>query len=377
MIGFVIDSEIRECKARAGRIITNRGIIETPVFMPVGTQGAVKAVSNRFLENCGFNIILGNTYHLYLRPGIDVIERFNCLHQFINWNRAILTDSGGYQIFSLQELRRINGKGVTFKSHIDGSSHFFSPERVIEIQKIFGPEIMMILDDCPPYPSDKNDVKCSMELSLKWAERCKNKYLEQVDNSKQALFGIAQGGMYKDLRKEYIEKLIDLEFNGYAIGGLSVGEPAELMYEICDYSTDFLPKNKPRYLMGVGTPENILNAIMLGIDMFDCVLPTRNARNGQLFTKRGKINIKNSKYKFDKSPIDETLDNYASQEYSLGYLRHLFISGEIAGLQIATEHNLAFYKWLVTEARKKIIENEFIEWKDNLIRNFVNNKIDV
>lgn len=377
MLEFIIESESTECKARAGKLITSRGIVQTPFFMPVGTQGAVKAVSNRFLENCGFDVILANTYHLYLRPGMDVIEKFGGLHKFMKWNRSILTDSGGYQIFSLNELNEIKEEGVTFKSHIDGSKHFFSPEKVIEIQKCIGSDIMMVLDHCPSYPSEKDFIAYSLKLSQNWAERSKIAFTNIINQENQSLFGIAQGGMYKDLREQSINYLLELGFDGYAIGGLSVGEPSEIMYEICDFSTEIIPKNKPRYLMGVGTPENILNAIMLGVDMFDCVLPTRNARNGQLFTTRGKINIRNAKYKYDDSPIDENLDNYSSREYSLGYLRHLFMSGEIAALQIATEQNLAFYKWLVTEARKKIIENQFMLWKDNLIRNFVNYQNDV
>lgn len=377
MLEFIIEYESTECKARAGKLVTSRGIVQTPFFMPVGTQGAVKAVSNRFLENCGFDVILANTYHLYLRPGMDVIEKFGGLHKFMKWNRSILTDSGGYQIFSLNELSEIKEEGVTFKSHIDGSKHFFSPEKVIEIQKFIGSDIMMVLDHCPPYPSEKDHIIYSLKLSQNWAERSKIAFNTTINQKNQSLFGIAQGGMYQDLREQSINYLIELGFDGYAIGGLSVGEPAEIMYEICDFSTEIMPKNKPRYLMGVGTPENILNAIMLGVDMFDCVLPTRNARNGQLFTTRGKINIRNAKYKYDDSPIDENLDNYSSREYSLGYLRHLFMSGEIAALQIATEQNLAFYKWLVTEARKKIIENQFMLWKDNLIRNFVNYQNDV
>ncbi len=377
MLRFIVENESTESKARAGKLFTARGIINTPVFMPVGTQGAVKAISNRFLQEHGFDIILANTYHLYLRPGMDVIRKFGGLHKFINWSYSILTDSGGYQIFSLNELSEIDESGVTFKSHIDGSKHFFSPEKVIEIQKIIGSDIMMILDHCPPYTSERNLIIKSLELTRNWAERSKIAFNKMINPEIQSLFGISQGGMYKDLREQSLYHLLKLEFDGYAIGGLSVGEPAEIMYEICDFSTDILPKTKPRYLMGVGTPENILNAIMLGVDMFDCVLPTRNARNGQLFTTKGKINIKNAKYKFDDSPIDENLDNYSSREYSLGYLRHLFMSGEIAALQIATEQNLAFYKWLTEEARKKIIDNQFMVWKDNLIRNFVDYKNDV
>lgn len=359
-------------KARAGIIKTDHGEIETPVFMPVGTQGTVKAMEFRNLREIGINCILGNTYHLYLRPGNEVIGKLGGLHKFTTWERAILTDSGGYQVFSLQDLRKINESGVTFKSHIDGSTHLFTPENVIETQRILGSDIVMVLDECTPYPVEYELARKSMNLSMIWAQRSRTAFDSgsQHYGHRQFLFGIAQGSMYKELRQEYMMGLIDIGFDGYAIGGLSVGEPAELMYEMTDISTDIMPLTKPRYLMGVGTPENILESIERGIDMFDCVLPTRNARNGQLFTSYGKINIRNAQYKFDDRPIDENIDNYSSQNYSLAYLRHLFMSDEILGLQIATQHNIAFYSWLVKTARLKILSDEYRPWKDELIKLF-------
>ncbi|MEM4261141.1 MAG: tRNA guanosine(34) transglycosylase Tgt [Candidatus Woesearchaeota archaeon] len=372
---FKVIKESAESKARAGILKTDHTEIETPVFMPVGTQGAIKAIDHIFVSNIGAKIILSNTYHLYLRPGIDVISHFEGLHNFINWGGAILTDSGGYQIYSLQELRKVKDDGVEFRSHIDGSKHFFNPEKVIEIQRILGSDIIMVLDECTPYPSTYIETKKSMELSYQWAIKSKEYFLHnpKLYEHKQYLFCIGQGGIYKDLRKEHIEKNLELNFDGYAIGGLSVGEPLEIMNEIVDFSTDFLPKNKPRYLMGVGTPENILDAIERGIDMFDCVIPTRNARNAQLFTTKGKINIRNLKYKFSKEPIDENLDCYFSKNYCLGYLRHLFIANEILALQIATANNLAFYLWLVKKAREKILKNNFLDWKNKFLDNYIKN----
>ncbi|MFH1051593.1 MAG: tRNA guanosine(34) transglycosylase Tgt [bacterium] len=367
---FHITKNSEESKARAGYIITGNGVIETPVFMPVGTQGTVKAIEQRELEELNTRIILGNTYHLYLRPGDEVINHFGGLHRFINWDRPILTDSGGYQVFSLQDLRKLTEDGVEFKSHIDGSKHFFSPEKVVDIQRNLGSDIMMVLDECTQYPATKQDALKSMEISEKWASRTKKQFenTQELYGHKQLLFSIGQGSMYKDLRQDYIQKMLDIEFDGYAIGGLSVGEPAEMMYEMTDISTDILPSDKPRYLMGVGTPENILESISLGIDMFDCVLPTRNARNGQLFTSRGKINIRNSKYKLSDEAIDENIDSYASKKFSLGYLRHLFIANEILGLQLATIHNIAFYLWLVEKARFELIHGDFTIWKKEMIQ---------
>jgi len=358
-----------DCKARAGLLKTDHGIIETPVFMPVGTQGTVKALEQRELIELDSKIILGNTYHLYLRPGNEVISHFEGLHKFINWERAILTDSGGYQVFSLKDLRKINDDGVEFRSHIDGSKHFFSPENVIDTQRILGSDFVMVLDECTPYPSTFEQAKKSMDLSAKWAKQSKIAFENSVSRygHSQFLFSIGQGSMYQDLRTSYLNEMLNIGFDGYAIGGLSVGEPVDMMYEIVDISTNVIDKEKPRYLMGVGTPENILNCIEMGIDMFDCVLPTRNARNGQLFTTRGKINLRNAKYKFSDELIDVKINSYASQSFTLGYLRHLFIAQEILGLQLATQHNIAFYLWLLKTARQKILAGDFLRWKKEII----------
>lgn len=356
-------------KARAGIITTSRNIIETPVFMPVGTQGTVKAIIQEDLAALGYQIILGNTYHLYLRPYTDVLENSGGIHNFINWDRSILTDSGGYQVYSLKELRKITEDGVEFKSYIDGSKHFFSPEKVMDFQNSIGADIVMVFDECTPYPADKSEAKKSMDLSFKWARRSYDAFqtYKPKYDKRQFLFAIGQGGMYNDLRKAYLEKIIDIDYNGYAIGGLSVGEPCEIMYDLTEISTDILPKDKPRYLMGVGTPQNILESIDRGIDMFDCVMPTRNARNGQIFTTRGKVNIKNSKYKYSNEPIDIGLENKVSSKYSMSYLRHLFMSNEILGLMLATYQNLAFYKWLTATAREKIISGTYRQWKQEII----------
>lgn len=356
-------------KSRAGVLITDRNEIPTPVFMPVGTRGAVKAIEQKILNEMGFRIILGNTYHLYLTPGLDVIETMNGLHQFINWNNSILTDSGGYQVFSLKGLRKTKLQGVEFQSHIDGSRHFFSPENVIDTQRILGSDIVMVFDECLEYPADKKRAADSASLSLDWAKRSKKQFVssESKYEARQFLFGIGQGGMFADLRKDYLNELIDIGFDGYALGGLSVGEPADMMYELVDISTDILPQDQPRYLMGVGTPENILEAIDRGIDMFDCVLPTRNARNGQLFTTKGKINIRNSKYKYSKELIDENLDIYHSRNLTLGYLRHLFMTNEISALIYATQQNLAFYKWLIDTARENILNENYYSWKAEIL----------
>jgi queuine tRNA-ribosyltransferase len=356
-------------KARAGVLRTDHGEIQTPIFMPVGTQGAVKAMEQRELVELDAKIILGNTYHLYLRPGNDLIKHFGGLHKFINWDRAMLTDSGGYQVFSLKDLRKITEEGVEFKSHIDGSKQFFSPESVIETQRILGSDFVMVLDECTPYPAEIDVAKKSMDRSIRWAKRCKDSFTgsEPMWGHKQFLFSIGQGSMYKDLRISYLKQVTDIGFDGYAIGGLSVGEPAEMMYEMTDISTNYLPQDAPRYLMGVGTPQNILECISLGIDMFDCVMPTRNARNGQLFTSRGKINIRNSKYKLSEDVIDEEISSYASNNFSLGYIRHLFMVNEILALQLATQHNIAYYLWLVKTAREKIISGDFEQWKKEII----------
>jgi len=359
-------------KARAGVLQTDRGEIQTPIFMPVGTQGTVKTLEQRVIKELKAQIILGNTYHLYLRPGNEVLTHFGGLHKFMNWDKPILTDSGGYQVFSLQDNRKINENGVEFRSHIDGSKHLFTPENVVDTQRIIGSDIMMVLDECVPYPSDEKYTKNSSKLSFDWAKRCliQFKNTEPIYNHKQQLFAIIQGGMYENLRREYCQEIIEYDFNAFAIGGLSVGEPNELMYDLTDLCTDYIPKDRARYLMGVGTPENILESIERGVDMFDCVMPTRNARNGQIFTTRGKINIKNQKYKFSDELIDTGLDNYTSNNYTLGYLRHLTVAGEILGLILATQQNIAFYLWLVTTAREKIIEGNFKSWKAEFLAQY-------
>lgn len=369
---FEIVKVSNDCKARAGILRLNGIAIPTPVFMPVGTQGTIKAMMPRSMEELGYKLILGNTYHLYLRPGTEVLGYFGGLHKFMNWQNAILTDSGGFQVFSLEQLRKIDNEGVEFRSHIDGSKHFFTPEKVIEIQKIIGSDIVMVLDDCSPYPVSKEEAEKSVQLSINWALRSKVHFnkVEQKWQRNQYLFGIAQGSVFNELRVESINELVDIGFDGYAIGGLAVGEPVEQMYEITNLCTDFIPKDSPCYLMGVGNPENILSSIELGVDMFDCVLPTRNARNGQIFTTRGKINIRNAKYKFSNELIDPALQNYVSQNFTLGYLRHLFIAKEILAYELATFQNLAFYIWLVSTAREKILNGNFRQWKNNVILNF-------
>lgn len=359
-------------KARAGVIQTGRNEIMTPVFMPVGTQATVKAVQQRELKELNSQIILGNTYHLYLRPGDDLINSLGGLHKFMNWDRSILTDSGGYQIFSLQELRTLSRDGAEFKSHIDGSKHYFTPESVVDIQRNLGSDIIMVLDECAPYPAEKEYVINSMRISAEWANRSRKRFLntEEKYGFKQYQYGIAQGGMYNDLRVEYLKEMVDIGFEGNAIGGLSVGEPAELMYELTDLSTGILPEEKPRYLMGVGTPQNILECIELGIDQFDCVMPTRNARNGQIFTTRGKVNIKNAKHRLSDEKIDEGLDIYPSNTFTKAYLHHLIKSNEILGLQLASLQNISFYLWLTNTAREKILSDEFEKWKSDFLNNY-------
>jgi len=357
-------------KARAGVITTDHGEIQTPIFMPVGTAGTVKAVTQQQLkEEVNAQIILGNTYHLYLRPGMDVLQSAGGLHQFNGWDRPILTDSGGYQVFSLASNRKINEEGVVFQSHIDGSKHLFTPEKAMDIQRVIGGDIIMAFDECPPYPSEYKYVKNSMELTHRWLDRCFNQF-NQTDGLygyTQNLFPIAQGGTEKDLRKASCEFISSKKAVGNAIGGLSVGEPTELIYEYCGWSCEHLPENKPRYLMGVGTPADLLECIALGVDMFDCVMPTRNGRNAMLFTTEGIINIDNKKWEFDHSVIDGQLDNNTSNYYSKSYLRHLIKSKELLGLTIASIQNLAFYLWLVKEARKKIIEGSFYSWKNDIL----------
>ncbi len=361
----------QQSSARAGTIATDHGKIQTPIFMPVGTVASVKGVHQTELKNdINADIILGNTYHLYLRPKTEILEKAGGLHKFINWDRPMLTDSGGYQVYSLSGRRKINEEGVNFKSHIDGSSHFFSPEFSMEIQRKIGADIIMAFDECTPYPCDYSYAKNSMHMTHRWLNRCVE-YLNEnreIYNYNQSFFPIVQGSTYKDLRKESAEYIASIGAVGNAIGGLSVGEPAEEMYATTEIVCNILPKDKPRYLMGVGTPINILENIALGVDMFDCVMPTRNARNGMLFTAHGTINIKNKKWEDDFSPIDEMAITYVDTYYSKAYLKHLFAAKEYLGKQIATIHNLGFYLWLVREARNHILAGDFIQWKNKMVK---------
>tara|TARA_R110002050_G_C8963043_1_gene514771 strand:+ start:15469 stop:16599 length:1131 start_codon:yes stop_codon:yes gene_type:complete len=368
---FDIVTTDTKTKARAGNIITAHGEIQTPIFMPVGTAGTVKSVHQRELkEDIKAQIILGNTYHLYLRPGLDTIQKAGGLHKFINWDRPILTDSGGYQVYSLSGRNKIKEEGVKFASHIDGSKHLFTPENVMDTQRIIGADIMMAFDECTPYPCDYHYAKNSMHMTHRWLDRCINRFDETsgLYGHNQALFPIVQGSTYKDLRIQSAEYIASKGAFGNAIGGLSVGEPHEDMYAMTEVVCDILPKDKPRYLMGVGTPENILESIALGVDMFDCVMPTRNARNGQLFTSEGIINIKNKKWENDFSPIDPNGTTYVDSYYSKAYLRHLIHSKEILASQISSIHNLGFYLWLVNEARTQIINGTFDEWKTQMVK---------
>jgi len=361
-----------QTSARAGVITTNHGQIETPIFMPVGTLGSVKGVLHRELENdINAQIILGNTYHLYLRPGLDVLRLAGGLHNFSSWQRPILTDSGGYQVFSLAEMRKLTAQGASFRSHIDGSPHMFTPESVMDIQRIIGADIVMAFDECPPGDSDYEYTRKSLDLTEKWLERCVQRFdsTEPLYGYSQTLFPVVQGCVYPDLRKRAAENVQKHNRDGYAIGGLSVGEPTDVMYQMVEVVNSILPKSKPRYLMGVGTPENILESIALGIDMFDCVMPTRNGRNGMLFTSEGIINIRNKKWQTDFSPIDPFGPTFVDNKYTKAYLRHLFIAGEMLGPQIASIHNLGFYLWLMREARKHIIEGNFPQWKVTMANN--------
>ena len=353
--------------ARRGIVETDHGKFETPAFMPVGTQGTVKALTPLDLENLGAEIVLSNTYHLYLRPGTEVLYQAGGLHNFMNWKRPILTDSGGYQVFSLSDLRKIEEEGVRFRSHLDGSTHLFTPERVVDIQRFIGSDIIMVFDECTPYPADEEYAARSNDLTLRWALRCK----EEFERSRpkyghsQSVFGIVQGSIYPEIRERSARGLIGMGFDGYAIGGLAVGEPAEEMYGIVALCNELLPRDAPRYLMGVGTPENLLEAIDRGVDMFDCVLPTRNGRNAMLFTKTGRLNITNAQYKNDVLPPDPECECYACRNFSRAYLRHLFVSKEILGLQLATIHNLYFYQWLMREARSAIMDGSYAAWKEH------------
>lgn len=374
---FTLLTKDKQSKARAGEIHTGHGVIQTPIFMPVGTAGSVKGVHQQELrEDVKAQIILGNTYHLYLRPRLDIIEKAGGLHKFIGWEKPMLTDSGGYQVYSLAENRKIMEDGVSFKSHIDGSKHFFTPSNVMDIQRTIGADIVMAFDECTPYPCDYDYAKKSMHITHRWLKQCCERFDETTEKygSSQTLFPIVQGSVYKDLRIQSAETIAASEREGNAIGGLSVGEPSEMMYEMTDIVCNILPENKPRYLMGVGTPANILECIALGIDMFDCVIPTRNARNGMLFTKEGIMNMRNEKWKDDFSPLDSNGNSFVDTAYSKAYLRHLLICKEMLAAQIATLHNLAFYLWLVNEARKKIMEGNFAEWKNEMVKK-VSNRI--
>jgi queuine tRNA-ribosyltransferase len=367
---FQLQTKDQHSQARTGEITTAHGTIQTPIFMPVGTVGSVKAVPQiQIKEEVKAQIVLGNTYHLYLRPGTDILEQAGGLHQFMGWDKPILTDSGGYQVFSLSGKRKLSEEGALFQSHIDGSKHLFSPESVMDIQRKIGADIIMAFDECPPYPSDYAYAKKSMELTHRWLARCVQR-LSETDcpyGYEQALFPIIQGSTYKDLRKISSEFIASMECDGNAIGGLSVGEPEDMMYDMCGLCCEALPQDKPRYLMGVGTPWNILECISLGVDMFDCVMPTRNGRNGMLFTTKGVINIKNKKWENDFSVIDDGLDCHSSNFYSKAYLRHLFVANELLALNIASIQNLSFYLHLVAEARKHIQAGDFTAWKNQII----------
>ncbi len=368
---FTILNKDQHSRARAGSIKTDHGTIETPIFMPVATTGAIKAVDQTYLEEqVRAQIILGNTYHLYLRPGTDIIQAAGGLHKFISWHKPMLTDSGGYQIFSLAEKRKVRDEGVTFQSHIDGSRHLITPEYAIDIQRLLGADIMMVLDECPPYPCDHKTAKKSMELTHRWLNRSCKRFdeTEPVYGHKQFVFPIVQGSTHKDLRKISAEFIAEHQCDGNAIGGLSVGEPANEMYEMTELVTAILPEDKPRYLMGVGTPANLLESIALGIDMFDCVIPTRNGRNGWIFTQNGIINIKNKKWESDFSPIEEGTDLPMNTQYSKAYLRHLIQSHEMVGSQLASLHNLRLYAWLMSESRKHIVNNTFSTWKTRMAK---------
>ncbi|HEX8089963.1 MAG TPA: tRNA guanosine(34) transglycosylase Tgt [Blastocatellia bacterium] len=367
--------------ARAGRVTTAHGSFDTPAFMPVGTQGTVKALTQQMLEEAGARVILGNTYHLYLRPGHLVINRLGGLHRFISWDRAILTDSGGFQVFSLTPLRKMSDEGVEFRSHIDGSRHFLSPEKSMEIQAALGSDIVMAFDECTPYPATREQALGSLELTEKWALRSKQRLAGlhsdaaeaaraglKIVNPAQALFGINQGSIYLDLRERSLAGLIEAGFDGYAIGGLSVGEEKSAMFEVVSHVAPLMPADRPRYLMGVGTPEDIINAVGAGVDMFDCVMPTRNARNGSLFTSRGRLNIKNSRYRDDAGPIDEACECAVCARYSRAYLRHLYMSGEILGSTLSSLHNISFYLDMMNRIRQAILLGTFNEFHTSFLK---------
>ena len=370
MLNFSVVAKDKNTKARAGYFETDHGIVETPMFLPVGTQGTVKAVDQNYLEkDIKAQIVLSNTYHLYLRPGTEILEKAGGLHNFINWHKPIITDSGGYQVFSLSDLRKIKPNGVEFSSHLDGSKHFFTPERVIQIQRSIGSDLMMVLDECTPYPCEYDNAMNSMKLTSDWAKLNKEAFekTKPLYDKKQYLLGIIQGSVYKDLREKSAKDLIKLDFDGYAIGGLAVGEPTEMMYGMTDFTTYLMPENKLRYLMGVGKPENILESIERGIDIFDCVMPTRNARHAIVFTWNGVYSLRNSKYKDDFDKIDDGCSCYTCKNFSRAYLKHLFNAGELLALQLASIHNLHFYLELVAEARQKIVNGNFNDWKNKTV----------
>ena len=368
---FSLIKEDKDSKARLGEIQTSHGKFETPIFMPVATSAAIKGVHVKDLnESISPDVILSNTYHLYLRPGTEILENAGGIHKFMNWEKNILTDSGGYQVYSLSNNRKINEDGVKFKSHIDGSYHFFNPEKAVDIQRSIGADIIMAFDECTPYPCDKSYARSSMQLTHEWLDRCINRFNETKSkySHNQVLFPIVQGGMHIDLRVESAKFISSKDLPGNAIGGLSVGEPHEIMYEISEVVCGILPKHKPRYLMGVGTPGNLIENICLGIDMFDCVMPTRNARNGMLFTSEGTINIKNEKWKNDHTVIDPNGKTFVDNSYTKAYLRHLFSINENLGKQIATIHNLGFYKWIIEKAKEEIKKDNFLSWKNKIIK---------
>lgn len=365
-IKFKVHKEAGDCNARLATLTTPHGTVETPIFMPVGTQATVKTMAPYELEEIGAQIILSNTYHLYLRPGHDLIREAGGLHEFMQWNKPILTDSGGFQVFSLGDLRKITDDGVEFRSHIDGSKHFFSPEKATRVQMALGSDIAMAFDQCPPYPCERQEVARAVERTTRWAKRC----LEAHSHEYQVLFGIVQGGVYEDLRRTSAEQLLEMDFPGYAIGGLSVGEPKPMMYEVLDYTTPLLPRDKPRYLMGVGTPDALLEGVARGVDMFDCVLPTRIARNGTVMTSRGKLVVRNAAYARDFEPMDPNCNCYACRNFSRAYIRHLIKSNEVLGIRLTTIHNLYFLLDLMAKVRQAIREDRFMEFKKEFLSNY-------
>lgn len=370
---FEVLKKSKNKDARTGRIVTAHGMVNTPVFIPVGTQATVKTLSPKELEEAGVELVLSNAYYLFLRPGVEIIEKAGGLHKFMGWNKPIISDSGGYQVFSLADLRKISEEGVEFQSHIDGARHFLSPEKIIEIQISLASDIIMCFDECTPYPCEKDYARQSMELTLKWARRCKEEFEDLCSSpNSQWLFGIIQGGMHKDLRKRSAEETIEIGFEGYAIGGLSVGEPQDLRNEILEFTTPLLPEDKPRYLMGIGEPQELWEAVEKGIDMFDCAMPTRNARNGQVFTSRGKVVIKNAQYKEDFGPLDAECECYTCRHFSRAYLCHLFRAGEILALRLNTLHNIHYMVKLFKQIRQAIEEDRYEEAKREFLRKWHN-----